>query len=188
MRDWSHDLRGRLAELRLSPAREAEIVEELSQHLDDRYEELRANGSSDADARRLAVEELSEAGGLAQRMQGPVAGTHAGAGRPRATGRRPRARRVAGRALRLAYRQKAAGFRGHDCLDARVGHRRQHHGVHHRQRGGASPSAVRGRGTARPARCTQHPERAEPFFGLVVPRSSGLANRSTHLRGYCSGQ
>ena len=32
----------RLAPLRLSPAREAEIVEELSQHLDDRYEELRA--------------------------------------------------------------------------------------------------------------------------------------------------
>ena len=40
MPDWSHDLRRRLSELRLSPAREAEIVEELSQHLDDRYEEL----------------------------------------------------------------------------------------------------------------------------------------------------
>ena len=68
--DWVDQLRGRLAELRLTPQREAEIVEELSQHLDDRYEELRANGSSDADARRLAVEELSEAGGLTERMQG----------------------------------------------------------------------------------------------------------------------
>ena len=67
--DWNDDLRVRLAGLRLSPAREAEIVEELSQHLDDRYEELRAAGSSDADARRLALEELSEAGGLTQRMQ-----------------------------------------------------------------------------------------------------------------------
>ena len=66
---WSHDLRRRLAELRLSPAREAEIIEELSQHLDDRYEELRAAGSSDADARRTAVDELSEAGGIAQRMK-----------------------------------------------------------------------------------------------------------------------
>ena len=69
MPDWSHDLRRRLSELRLSPPREAEIVEELSQHLDDRYEELRAAGSSDADARRLALEELSEAGGIAQRMK-----------------------------------------------------------------------------------------------------------------------
>ena len=42
--DWTPDLRARLAQLRLSPAREAEIVEELSQHLDDRYEELRAAG------------------------------------------------------------------------------------------------------------------------------------------------
>ena len=69
MPDWSHDLRRRLSELRLSPPREAEIVEELSQHLDDRYEELRADGSSDADARRTAIEELSEAGGIAQRMK-----------------------------------------------------------------------------------------------------------------------
>jgi len=69
MRDWAPDLRARLAELRLNPAREAEIIEELSQHLDDRYDELRAAGSSDADARRLAIEELSEGGGLAQRMQ-----------------------------------------------------------------------------------------------------------------------
>jgi predicted permease len=69
MPDWTHDLRTRLAELRLGPAREAEIVEELSQHLDDRYEELRAAGSSDADARRLVIEELSESGGFAQRMR-----------------------------------------------------------------------------------------------------------------------
>ena len=68
--NWSRDLRARLAELRLSPAREAEILEELSQHLDDRYEELRAAGSGDADARRLVIEELSEAGGLARWMQG----------------------------------------------------------------------------------------------------------------------
>ena len=59
----------RLAGLRLTPAREAEIIEELSQHLDDRYEELRASGSSDADARRMTLEELSEAGELAQRMR-----------------------------------------------------------------------------------------------------------------------
>jgi hypothetical protein len=66
---WTHELRARLAGLRLSPAREAEIVDELSLHLDDRYEELRANGSSDDEARHLALEELTEAGGLTSRLQ-----------------------------------------------------------------------------------------------------------------------
>jgi predicted permease len=68
--DWSGDLRARLADLRLSPAREVEIIEELSQHLDDRYEELRASGASDADARRQALDELNDGGGLGWRMRG----------------------------------------------------------------------------------------------------------------------
>jgi predicted permease len=67
--DWRHDLHQRLAQLRLTPEREAEIVEELSQHLDDRCEELRAAGMSDEDARRRAIDELSLDGGLADRMQ-----------------------------------------------------------------------------------------------------------------------
>jgi len=69
MPDWNADLRARLAGLQLTPAREAEIIEELSQHLDDRYEELQASGIGDADARRMALDELSEAGELAQRMR-----------------------------------------------------------------------------------------------------------------------
>jgi hypothetical protein len=39
MPDWAGHVRLRLFPLRLSPAREAEIVEELSQHLDDRWRE-----------------------------------------------------------------------------------------------------------------------------------------------------
>ena len=50
---WSELLRARLASLSLSPAREAEIIDELSQHLDERYEELRAGGASDPEARGL---------------------------------------------------------------------------------------------------------------------------------------
>ena len=69
MPNWQRDLNVLLAGLHLGPAREAEIVEELSQHLDDRYEELRTAGSSDAEARRLALAELSDGGGLADRMQ-----------------------------------------------------------------------------------------------------------------------
>ncbi len=69
MPEWSEHLRPRLALLRLSPAREAEIIEELSQHLDQRYEELRSGGSSDAEARRLATEELLEPEALADHMR-----------------------------------------------------------------------------------------------------------------------
>jgi len=67
--EWSEHLRSRLAALRLSPAREVEIIEELSQHLDERYEELRAGGAGEADARRLAIEELLEPEALANYMR-----------------------------------------------------------------------------------------------------------------------
>ena len=69
MPDWSKHLRPRLARLRLDPAREAEIVEELSVHLDQRFDELRRGGASDMDARRLAIEELLEPAALAEHMK-----------------------------------------------------------------------------------------------------------------------
>ena len=69
MREWSEHLRTRLAGLQLSAAREAEIIEELSQHLDQRYEELRSGGTSDADARNLAIEELLEPQALADHLR-----------------------------------------------------------------------------------------------------------------------
>jgi hypothetical protein len=56
MPEWDADLRTRLAGLQLTPAREAEIIEELSQHLDDRYEELRASSlrcASNEEAARI---------------------------------------------------------------------------------------------------------------------------------------
>ena len=40
MPDWRVDIASRLRALRLDPAREAEIIDELSQHLDERYDEL----------------------------------------------------------------------------------------------------------------------------------------------------
>jgi putative ABC transport system permease protein len=69
MPDWNDDLRRRLATLRLSPTREVEIIEELSQHLDQRYEDLRAAGSGDADARRGATLELDDPDTLARHMR-----------------------------------------------------------------------------------------------------------------------
>jgi hypothetical protein len=43
---WKEEIRQRLASLNLAPTREAEIVEELAQHIEDRYEELWTYGAS----------------------------------------------------------------------------------------------------------------------------------------------
>ena len=62
MRDWVRDVRARLSSLHLSPTREAEIVEELSQHLDDRYRELVTAGVPPEDAVALPDRHEKEEG------------------------------------------------------------------------------------------------------------------------------
>ena len=59
MPDWNEPIRKHLAELNLAPAREAEIVEELAQHAEDRYRELETGGATESEARRIALDELS---------------------------------------------------------------------------------------------------------------------------------
>ena len=44
MPDWPKEIRAAIAPLNLDPAREAEVVEELSQHLRDRYDEMLVSG------------------------------------------------------------------------------------------------------------------------------------------------
>jgi predicted permease len=68
-------VRPRLSSLRLSPAREAEIVEELSQHLDDRYRELIAGGASPEDATRLTLADFRD-GNLLARYLAPLRQAH----------------------------------------------------------------------------------------------------------------
>jgi predicted permease len=68
MPDWRHDVRARLSSLRLSATREAEIVDELAQHLDDRYRELVAGGASEKEATRLALAEFRKDNLLARYM------------------------------------------------------------------------------------------------------------------------
>jgi predicted permease len=69
MPDWTSDLRTRLAPLALAPIREAEIIEELAAHLDERFEEL-CLVHSPGEARRLALGELDEdEGQLAARLR-----------------------------------------------------------------------------------------------------------------------
>ena len=87
MPEWRELLRERLAALELDGAREAEIIEELSQHLDERYDELRLDGVSDDEARRLAMSELLDDGAL-DRFMRPLRQAHTpppiAAGAPRA--------------------------------------------------------------------------------------------------------
>lgn len=60
MLEWREAIRGRLAEAKLDPISEAEIVEELAQHLEDRYEELCAKGIADEESRTRALAEIRE--------------------------------------------------------------------------------------------------------------------------------
>ena len=59
MPEWKQEIRRRLADLKLEPAREIEIIDELSQHLADRYAELLASGVTEAEAERQTLAELS---------------------------------------------------------------------------------------------------------------------------------
>lgn len=69
MPEWDQEIRTRLGALWLDPAHEAAIVEELSQHLEDRYAELRGNDLDHDAARAAALEELSEHGRLERAMR-----------------------------------------------------------------------------------------------------------------------
>ena len=71
MPEWKDEIRKRLAELRLEPTREAEIVEELAQHLADCYVELRAGGATEAEAHAAALAELSEHEMLQRELRRP---------------------------------------------------------------------------------------------------------------------
>ena len=58
MPEWKPEILRLLASLNLAPAREAEIAEELAQHLEDRYQELLASGKTGDEAFGITIEEL----------------------------------------------------------------------------------------------------------------------------------
>jgi len=59
MPDFKSEIRTSLAALNLSPTREEEIVEELSQDLQERFEEALSHGASEDEAKQLALNELT---------------------------------------------------------------------------------------------------------------------------------
>jgi predicted permease len=69
MPDWKPEIRQRLTGVKLESAREAAIVEELAQHLEDCYEALLNGGATPAEAERLTLAELSESDLLARELR-----------------------------------------------------------------------------------------------------------------------
>ncbi len=68
MPEWREEIARRIEGLRLRPEREWEIVEELEQHLADRYQELMAGGATEAEARRSVLADLSGDALLAEHL------------------------------------------------------------------------------------------------------------------------
>src|ERR1700689_218106 len=60
MHDWSKEIEVAIAPLNLSAARESEVVEELSQHLNDRYEELLISGIGEEQAYQILKQDLAD--------------------------------------------------------------------------------------------------------------------------------
>ena len=71
MPDWKTEIRARLDRLNLGAEREMEVVEELSQHLDDRFEELLSRGIAENEATRRALDELDTDPHLTRELRGP---------------------------------------------------------------------------------------------------------------------
>src|SRR5262245_60546147 len=68
MPDWKPEIGRRLANLKIEPAREAAIIEELSQDLADCYAELLSSGATEEEAYRRTLAELNGGELLAQEL------------------------------------------------------------------------------------------------------------------------
>ncbi len=165
MHDWTNPIRRRLQGLQLSAAREREIVDELSQHLQDRYEELRAGGATDEAARREAWSELEAPDFLA-----PAPHRNGAADEPRAGNRGSRRivlRRdvVAGPPLRGARPSKEPDVHARLDVDAGARHRRDDRDLQRRRRRDAAAAAV------------SRTPIASCGFGRAICRADGLNSR-----------
>jgi predicted permease len=69
MPDWKREIRRRLAGVKLEPAREAAIIEELAQYLEDCYAEWLAGAATEGEAYRAALAELSGSELLARELR-----------------------------------------------------------------------------------------------------------------------
>src|SRR5262245_4141083 len=68
MPDWKPEIGRWLANLKIEPARQAAIIEELSQFLADCYAELLSSGATEEEAYRRTLDELNGGELLAQEL------------------------------------------------------------------------------------------------------------------------
>jgi predicted permease len=64
MHDWKNIARQRLASLRLTTPAESDLADEIAQHLEDRFRELRSGGVAEQEAYQQAMAELNDMNGL----------------------------------------------------------------------------------------------------------------------------
>jgi hypothetical protein len=64
MAEWKRLVRDKLAPLRLTPAAESELVEEIAQHLKDLHRDLRDGGAGADEAYRDTIAELDDISAL----------------------------------------------------------------------------------------------------------------------------
>src|ERR1700733_11225231 len=72
MPDWKEAITKRFSSLKLDSTREDEIIQELAQHLEDRYHELVSGGATDEEARSDVLMELNSENLAAQGRLGMV--------------------------------------------------------------------------------------------------------------------
>ena len=87
MPDWKQEIRRRLANLNLDPARESVIVEEMEQHLADYYADVLSGGATEAEAYRRTLAELKSSEALSSELRQPEAQPNSGATVPGSTRR-----------------------------------------------------------------------------------------------------
>ena len=75
MPDWAKQIRAAIAALNLEPMHEAELVEELSQHLRDRYDEMLAGGTDPKVAYESLLQELND-GALVSGLKASLQDAH----------------------------------------------------------------------------------------------------------------
>src|SRR2546423_14099866 len=69
MPDFKNQIRKQLTGLSISPTRETEIVEELSQHLEERYDQSLSRGATEEEAYETALAELAESDLLGRELK-----------------------------------------------------------------------------------------------------------------------